>query len=210
MNEKFVITIGRQLGSGGMFIGKKLAEKLNIPFYDKELLAIASKESGIEKELFEQADEKKKVSLLGGLFNLKTAYNVYEWYSNPILSNETLFKVQSDIIKNLAEKQSCIFVGRCADYVLRNHPRCVNIFLCADIKDRMEYILEMENISEEKIKDFIEKTDKKRANYYNYYSNKTWGEASSYHLCINTSVLGMDKSAGFILEFAQEKFGLNI
>jgi cytidylate kinase len=210
MNENFVITIGRQLGSGGLVIGKKIADLLNIAFFDKELLILASKESGINKEIFESADEKKRFSFLGGLFNLKTSSNVYELYSNPILSNENLFKIQSDIIQELVEKQSCVFVGRCADYVLRNHPRCINVFLCADIEDRMRFVSEMENIPKNKVKDFIEKTDKKRASYYNYYSNKVWGEANSYHLCINTSILGFEESTKLIIDFARETLKFDI
>jgi cytidylate kinase len=207
MKEKFVITIGRQLGSGGIVIGKKIAEKLNIAFYDKELLIIASKESGVGKEFFEQADEKKSFSILGSFFGFKASPHIDEWYSGSFLSNETLFKIQSDIIKQLAEEQSCVFVGRCADYVLRNNPECINIFLTGDMEDRISFIAKQEDLSQEEAKELIEKTDKKRAGYYNYYSNKVWGHANSYHLCINTSKLGMDVSTDFIIEFAEKIFG---
>jgi shikimate kinase len=206
MEEKFVINIGRQLGSGGREIGERLSGLLKVPFFDKELLQIASQESGLEKEFFEKADEKNSHNILGGLFSQNVWAN--EVYSNYYLSNETLFLIQSDVIRKLAGEHSCIFIGRCADYVLKEHQRCLNVFISADLDDRIRRIAEMQQLTENKAIELIEKTDKKRASYYNYYSNKVWGAAESYHLCINSSVLGIDETVKFILAFAEKKFGL--
>jgi cytidylate kinase len=203
MDEKFSITIGRQLGSGGRVIGEKLASQLGISFYDKELIQIASQESGLGKEFFEKVDEKTSHSIFSGLFGYTN-----DIYSNNYLSNETLFKIQSDVIRELAEQQSCIFVGRCADYVLKDNSRCLNLFITADMNDRVKRIAEIQKMPENKAKDYIEKMDKKRASYYNYFSNKVWGSAESYHLCINSSVLGIDETVTYISRFAEKRFGL--
>ncbi len=207
MDEKYIITIGRQLGSGGRQIGEKLASRLGISFYDKELILIASQESGLGKELFEQADEKTSYSVFAGLLGLDGPPGA-GIYTGSYLSNEMLFKIQSDVIRELAGKQSCVFVGRCADYVLKDLPRCLNVFISADTEDRVKRIAEIQQIPEKKARDIIEKTDKKRAGYYNYYSNKIWGAAESYHLCINSSVLGIEETVSFIQRFAGERFGL--
>jgi cytidylate kinase len=131
-----------------------------------------------------------------------------EPFSTYYLNNETLFKIQSDVIHKLAEKESCLFVGRCADYVLSGNTRCLNVFISADINDRIRRISELHKMAADKARDFIEKTDKKRAGYYNYFSNKVWGEAKSYHLCINSSVLGIDETINFVRQFAEKRFSL--
>jgi len=207
IKEKYVITIGRQLGSGGREIGISLASLLGISFYDKELIRLASHESGLKEEFFEKADEKKRFILFGGLFGLRTP-PAEEFYSGYYLSNETLFKIQSDVIRSLADKKSCLFVGRCADYILKEHPRHLSIFLMADIDDRIRKVMEIHKLNGKKAMELIERTDKQRALYYNYFSNKIWGAAESYHLCINTSVLGISETTGFILHFVKKRFGL--
>lgn len=206
MNNKFVINIGRQLGSGGREIGEMLASQFGISFYDKELIQLASKESGLGKEFFEEVDEKKSHSFLRGLLGFRT-YVSNEVYADNYLSNETFFKIQSDIIRKLAEEKSCVFVGRCADYILRDHPRCVNVFITADTKDRVERVSGYQQLTAEKAQEVIEKTDKKRSEYYNYFSNKVWGAAESYHLSINSSVLGIDGTVAFIRRFVEQKLG---
>ena len=206
-NEKYVINIGRQLGSGGRLIGQQLSAELGIGFFDKELIQIASKESGLGKEFFERADEKSKFSLFGDFAGLFLS-PLNEGYLNNYLRNESLFQIQSDVIRQLAEQQSCIFVGRCADYILRHHPRCINIFVCANLDERLQRVKEQQQISSEKALEVIERTDKQRAGYYNYYSNKIWGMATSYHLCVNSSVLGIEESARYIRAFAVERLGL--
>lgn len=205
MDRNYIINIGRQLGSGGRQIGEILASELGISFYDKELIQISSQESGLGKEFFEKFDEKNSHSILGGLFGLRGTFTE-ELYSNSYLNNETLFRIQSDVIRNLAEEKSCIFVGRCADYVLKDNPRCLNIFISADMEDRIKRVAEKENMPANKAKDLIEKTDKKRAGYYNYYSNKVWGAADSYHLCINSSLLGIDETVNYIIQLIEKKF----
>ena len=199
--ENLIITIGRQLGSGGRHIGKQLAEQLSLSFFDKELINIASQESGLSKELFEQADEKKQNNLFGTWFGLRSSLMVGDYQINSSLCNESLFQIQSDVIRRLAEQQSCVFVGRCADYILRNNPRCLNIFISADMGDRIRRVSAMAQISPEKAQDLIRQTDKKRAEYYNYYTSKEWGAARSYHLCLNSSLLGEAETIAYITNF---------
>ena len=202
MDNNFYINIGRQLGSGGHQIGEMLARNLKVPFYDKELIDIASQKSGLSKELFEQADEKTTHSLLGGLFGFRSSFE--EIYISNYLCNETLFGIQSDTILELAKQGTCIFVGRCADYVLRDNKNCINVFINAKMEDRIRRVAGIQKVSENKARDLIEKIDKKRAEYYNYYCRKTWGAAESYHLCINSSVLGIEGTVSFLNNFVQK------
>jgi cytidylate kinase len=184
----YVITIGRQLGSGGKQLGEMLSQRLSIPCYDKELIQLASRESGLGKEFFEKMDEKSSYSFFGHFFGFRSGHVGDSNY----LCNETLFKIQSDIIQQLAEKESCIFIGRCADYILRNHPHRLSVFISARIEDRIERIRLAQNISAKKAAVLIEQADKRRAAYYNFYSNKVWGMAASYDLCVDSSIFGMD------------------
>ena len=204
MNENYVINLGRQLGSGGKEIGEKLAKEFGIAFYDKELIKLASDESGLCKEFFEKADERASQSIIGGLFGTRFPFisdGAIPYGS--CLSNDSLFKIQSDVIRELAERQSCLFVGRCADYILRDHPRCVNVFVSASKEARIERLMRIHNIPSEAAEELMEKADKKRSSYYNYYSYKTWGAAETYHLCIDSSVLGIDGTVQFIKEFVK-------
>ena len=196
MDNKFVVNIGRQLGSGGREIGEKLAVRLGIDFYDKELINLASEESGLCREFFEKADEKASQGIIGGLFGMRFPFiSDGAMPATNCLSNDALFKVQSDVIRKLASEKSCLFVGRCADYILRDNPRCVNVFISSSREDRA---------AEEK----MNKADKRRAEYYNYYSYKTWGAAATYHLCIDSSVLGIDETVSYIEEFVRKKLKL--
>lgn len=209
MNENYVINLGRQLGSGGKEIGEKLAKEFGIAFYDKELIKLASDESGLCKEFFEKADERASQSIIGGLFGTRFPFisdGAIPYGS--CLSNDSLFKIQSDVIRELAERQSCLFVGRCADYILRDHPRCVNVFVSASKEARIERLIRIHNIPSEAAEELMEKADKKRSSYYNYYSYKTWGAAETYHLCIDSSVLGIDGTVQFIKEFVKLKLGI--
>ena len=209
MKENFVINIGRQLGSGGREISAELAKRLDISFYDKELLSVAAHESGMSKEFFEKADEKASQSITGGLFGIRFPFSGISTASTMnYLSNDALFQIQSDAIRKLAEEQSCLFIGRCADYILRDNPRCVNIFISASLPFRIERISRLENISANKAEEMIIHVEKRRAEFYNYYSNKHWGAAESYHLCIDSSVLGIAKTTDFIEQFVRTKLGL--
>ncbi len=207
MDKKFVVNIGRQLGSGGREIGEKLAARLGIDFYDKELINLASKESGLCREFFEKADERAAQGFRNGLFGARFPFFSGEPSMN-CLGNDALFKVQSDVIRKLASEKSCLFVGRCADYILRDNPRCANIFISASPKDRIARLCQKHSISEQDAEEMMARADKRRAAYYNYYSYKTWGAAATYHLCIDSSVLGIDPTVDFIEEFVRKKFSI--
>ena len=208
MDNKFIVNIGRQLGSGGREIGEKLAARLGIDFY-KELINLASEESGLCREFFEKADEKASQGIIGGLFGMRFPFiSDGAMPAANCLSNDALFKVQSDVIRKLASEKSCLFVGRCADYILRDNPRCVNIFISASREDRIARLCRLHSISESAAEEKMNKADKRRAEYYNYYSYKTWGAAATYHLCVDSSVLGIDETVGYIEEFVRKKLKL--
>jgi cytidylate kinase len=193
----YVITIGRQLGSGGKQLGEALSQHLGIPCYDKELVQLASRESGLGKEFFESFDEQRTHNFFGTYFGFRSGFMGDSNY----LGNETLFKIQSDVIRELAGKESCLFVGRCADYILRDHPHCLKLFISARKQDRIRRICAAQKLSEKEAAALIEQTDKKRADYYNYFSNKTWGMALSYDLCINSSVFDTHATISIIDEY---------
>lgn len=206
MNRHFVINIGRQLGSGGKAVGERLARHFDIPVYDKRLIRMAAEHSGFGQEFFERADEKparRAVAALLGYLRSPFAGNGV-LYDNP-LSHDALFKTQSDVIRRLAEQESCIFVGRCADYILRDHPHCVNLFISAPDGERIERLVRTRGISRDEAVRLIDRTDSKRAAYYNYYSNRTWGAAATYHLCLDSSVLGIEGTADFAASFIRQK-----
>lgn len=209
MSKKFVVNIGRQLGSGGKQIGEMLASRLNVGLYDKELINLASEESGLCREFFERADEKASQGFLGGVFGMRFPFisdgNIP---TMNCLSNDALFKVQSDVIRRLASENSCLFVGRCADYILRDHPYCVNIFISASHEDRIARLQSLQAITRNEAEEMIRRVDKRRAEYYNYYSYKTWGAAESYHLCIDSSVLGIKETTDFIETFIRKKLNI--
>lgn len=197
-----VITIGRQFGSGGRDIGEKLASHYGIAFYDKDLLKRAAKESGICPELFENNDEKPTSSFL---YNLVT--DTYSFgYSSPYIEmplSHKVFLAQFDTIKKIAQEGPCVIVGRCADYALSDFGNRISVFIYAPLEDRIRRITEKyPDVNDpSKIKDMIVKTDKSRANYYNYYSSKKWGRADSYDLCVNSSILGIDGTVDLISDF---------
>ncbi len=199
--KKTIITIGRQFGSGGHEIGTQLAEKLELPLYDKEMLKRAAKESGLCEELFEAHDEKPTNSFLYSLImdTYSLGYSSGAYADMPI--NHKIFLAQFDAIKKIAEEESCIMVGRCADYALEGFDNVINIFIYADLEQRIRRIAQFMDITDAKAKDLIVKSDKKRASYYNYYTNKTWGDAKSYDLCINSARLGIDGSVKAIIEY---------
>ena len=205
--EKFVINIGRQLGSGGKPVGEIIARRLGIKLYDKELINLAARESGLCPDIFEKADEKGRKGVFATLVGyLRAPFAGYEGgNANNFLANESLFRIQSDVIREIASRESAIFVGRCADYILRDNPRCVNVFITADEADRCARLCAREGWTPEEARSMMERTDSKRASYYNYYSSRTWGQAATYDLCVNSSVLGDEGTADLILEFAARK-----
>lgn len=205
MNGNYVITIGREFGSGGREIGRILAEKLNIKCYDKELLALSAKESGLSEELFKFNDEKPTNSFLYSLVmdTYSMGYSSSSYMDVPM--NQKIFMAQYDCIKKLAEQESCIIVGRCADYALKDMPGLVSVFISADMDFKVKRVTEMYGCDEEKAKDIINKTNKKRASYYNFYSNKKWADSRSYDLCINSSAVGIENSVDLIIQFMNLK-----
>lgn len=204
--EPFIINIGRSLGSGGRAIGHILAKDFDIAYYDREILNLAAKESGFCAEVFERNDEKNRfLRTLGNIIPFIGGEATY--YDNE-LSNENLFRIQSEAIRKAAADHSCIFIGRCADYVLRDNPRCVNVFITANMEDRIASVMKWNNCTAEKAQEIIEKGDSERASFYNFYSSGTWGTASTYHLCINSSVLGIEETAVLIKNFVIQKLKL--
>lgn len=192
-----VITISRQYGSGGRFIGKKLAEKLGIPFYDNELISMAAKESGFAESLFENAEKNTTYSLLYSLSMFGTSTGGMYGLS----LSDKVFLIQSDIIKSVAEKGPCVIVGRCADYVLRENNNVLHFFMYSDIENRINRALKYYGLDEKKAKEAIEKTDKKRAAYYNYYTGERWGEIRNYHMSLNTDSIGVDNCVEVLAKY---------
>lgn len=200
-----IITIGRQFGSGGREIGHIVADKLGIKLYDKEMLDRAAKESGICQELFETHDEKPTNSLLYSLVmdTYSLGYSAGSYTDMPI--NHKIFLAQYDAIKNIADEGPCILVGRCADYALEGYPNVLRIFIHADLDARIRRIARIYDLTDAKAKELIQKTNKKRSSYYNYYTNKRWGDAESYDACLNSSLLGLDGTAEAILKLVELK-----
>ena len=193
-----VITIGRQFGSGGRTIGKKLADRLGIPFYDKELIKEAAKKSGLSQSMFEYVDEKAVNSLLYSMaLGMYSATNNISMVTDMPL-NDKLFQIQADVIRDLANSP-CVIVGRCADYVLRKHPNCLNVFIHAGLEERVDRAINEYHYSPNGIREALLKTDRHRANYYNYYSDQSWGDASNYHISLDSGALGVDNCVEIIL-----------
>ena len=198
-----IITIGRQLGSGGLAIGRLLAERMNLPFYDKELLIEAARHSGICPECFQQVDEQAKRSFGGvGIFGMRFPFvGEGNMSYNSMISGDNLFLLQSETITKLAENpQGAVFVGRCADYVLRDRTDVVSIFITANDNDRVRRLVERKGYTESEAHDMMRKIDKQRAAYYDYYAGRPWGVASSYDICINSSLLGIDGTVNAIID----------
>lgn len=199
-----IYTIGREFGSGGKEVGEKLAQRLGIKLYDKELLQHAAKESGFCEEIFENHDEKPTNSFLYSL--VMDTYSVRGYSSTPFLDmplNHKVFLAQFEAIKKIASQDSCVIVGRCADYALSENPDCINIFIHAEIEQRMKTVSKRLNITENKAKDIIQKKDKQRASYYNYYTSKKWGDSTSYHMTLDSGKLGIDGCVDMILKFRE-------
>ena len=203
--KQFVITIGRQLGSGGKEIAEILAKRLNIKVYDKTLLEEAARESGIDTTVFENADEQESESYFSGIFSIHGAITEY-FKGDSIMDKDKLFEIQSETIQSLAGRESCVIVGRCAEYVLREHPAKLSIFITADTEDRIKRIMNSEGLDREKAVEHIEKSDKRRRSYHDYYATSHWGDANSYDLCINSSRIGLEQTAEFILDFIKRRF----
>lgn len=185
-----VITVGRQYGSGGREIGTMLAEKLGIAYYDDMLLKEAAKESGLCEDLFRSFDERPKS------FLYSVAMDPYSFSMNHVMPKgsieQQVYLATYDTIKKLADKGPCVLIGRCADYALKDRDDVINLFITAPLENRIERVARRNGITRDEAKERIRRTDKSRASYYNYYSSKDWGDAKSYDLCIDSSLLGIE------------------
>lgn len=205
MAANTIVTIARQYGSGGREIGLRLAEKMGVKCYDKELLDRAAKDSGICQELFEHHDEKPTNSFLYSLVmdTYSFGYSSAAFTDMPI--NHKVFLAQFDAIKKIASEESCVMVGRCADYALSDNPNAISVYIHADLDKRIDRISRKYELSAATAKDRIQKTDKQRASYYNYYTSKKWGDADSYHLCLDSGILGIEGCVEMILKAIEVK-----
>ncbi|MBQ8941727.1 MAG: cytidylate kinase-like family protein [Firmicutes bacterium] len=204
MDNFYAITIARQFCSGGNAVGEMLAEKLGINMYDKQLITMAAKKSGYHEAVFEQADEVASNSLLYSVVMGSSPMGSLLFPNNNLVTNDSLFTLQSNIIKETAEKESCIVIGRCSNYVLRKHPRLLSVYLWADLDYRIKRYEELYGEPKEKdIETELSKADKKRRNYYNYYSGKDWDSATSYDLVINVSKAGVEGTVKQIIDFKE-------
>lgn len=206
--ERIIINIGRQLGSGGHDIGRMLALDFSAKYYDREILNLAAKESGFAPEYFARNDERK--GFLRSFLHLpysNAGGGGANFYQNNF-SQEGLFKFQSDAIRKAAEQGSCVFVGRCADYVLRDMPRVVNLFITAPLEFRISQVIDRQGVLRAEAQKIIEQGEAHRAEYYNYFTGKKWGHATSYDLCIDSSVLGLMETERFIASFIRKRFAL--
>lgn len=205
-SKHIIICVGRQLGSGGHDIARMLALDFNAKYYDRELLNLAAKESGISEKFFEQNDERR--GIFRSLFHMHTSHvgdnNLY----NNDFSQENLFKFQSDAILKAADEGSCVFVGRCADYILRERDNVVSIFITASKRFRIDQIMAKQHLDVPEANKFIKQRESQRASYYNYYTGKKWGSAESYDLCVDSSILGLQATERFIADFIRKRFKL--
>lgn len=198
MEKKIIINIGRQFGGGGLGVAYELGKKLGIPVYDKELIAKAAQDSGFSKGIFEESDEKKRLFSLSSIF--ASRFGDTENY----MSDRGLFKMQSETIRKIAEQGSAIIVGRCSDYILRDMECTLDVFLTSPLEVRAARIAERNGLSLEEAEKLAEEKDRNRAEYYNYYTFTDWGVASTYDLCLDSSVLGIEGTADMIIEFARK------
>lgn len=205
-HNNFALCIGRSFGSGGLKLALALQERLGVKVYEKNILDKAAEDANIRKALFEKADEQNK-------FNMPIVYgpglgipNSFFIYSNNYLSNEHLFTMQAETIERLSEQESAIFVGRCADYVLRDHPQLLTIFVADTLESRVQKVMKRLSLeSEDEALSEIEKADKKRSEYYTFYTSRNWGEANNYDLCLRLSNIGTDYAVNIIVELMKHK-----
>lgn len=197
MENRIIINLGRQFGSGGKQVALELGRKLGINVYDNELITKAAESSGFSPDVFMKKDEKRNLFPVSSFFATQT-------FGSPknYLNGENLFQIQSSVIRDIAEKESAVIVGRCADYILRDLDCTVDVFITAPRETRISMIIDRMKISREKAEDLIEKTDRKRETYYNYYTFGNWGVASNYDLCVDSSILGIEGTADYIIDFA--------
>jgi cytidylate kinase len=199
--KHFVITIARGYGSGGKTIGKMLAEELGIHYYDRELLRLASDDSGINEDLFGRVDEQLKQSLLYKVIKKEYKGELIPPDKEDFISNDNLFNLQAKVIKDLAEEESCVIVGRCADYILRDNPNVIKIFVHASLEDCVIRLKDMFTLSPKELEKKVIETDRRRAEYYKYYTGRKWEDVKNYDLCLDTKQLGFDKCVEIVKSY---------
>lgn len=204
--KHIIINVGRQVGAGGQEIGRMLAKDFEAQYYDRELLNLAAKESGFSEKFFKQNDEKK--GFLRGLFNVQAPHIIGGSLYGSNFSQEGLFQFQSDAIRKAASEGSCVFLGRCADYILRDFENVVNVFITASMDFRVDVVSKVKQLDAEHALKLIEHVESRRAQYYNYYTGKRWGAAESYDLCIDASILGLEETEKLIADYIRKRFGL--
>lgn len=200
--NKRIITISREFGSGGRLIGRRLAERLDVPYYDKELLDRIAEESGFCRELMEDAERKAKNSFL---YSLASAMGTGESGPESLSLNERFFLAQFDTIKKIAEEGSCVIVGRCADYILRGMPEATNVFVYAEEADKIKRAVQEYGVPENSVKKMMKDTDKARANYYNYHTGRKWGKPVNYHFSIDSGYLEIEDIVDLIIRYTEMK-----
>lgn len=194
MEPHLIISIGRQIGAGGLGVARRLSKETGLKVYDKELLSEVARESGLDQAFFEQRDEHSSRGLRTSLQNFRSLLGLYNRAgTNTVMTEEQLFKIQSEVMRKIAAKEDCIIVGRCADYILRDEPRLATFFISADLESRIRNLMRVGGKTEDEARRFIEAGDRKRAEYYNYYTFKRWGDSASYDLCIDATKLGDDE-----------------
>jgi cytidylate kinase len=198
---KYIITISRQYGSGGREIGEKLAKKLDIPFYDKELITRAAKESGFSEAAFENVEKKATNSLLYSIAMGMNAYGNHDIGFTHLSLDDQVYLAQSNVIRKIAMEGPSIIVGRCADYILRDQADVIHVFIWADLAFRIERAVNLYNMEADKAEETILKIDKRRANYYNYHASEKWGRAENYHLSIRSDYVGIDNSVELLADY---------
>lgn len=196
--DKLIINVGRQFGSGGKQVALRLGKMLGINVYDNELISKAAESSGFSKDLFKAKDERRSLFSFSSFFSSQ-GFGQPENYVN----ENRLFKIQSSVIKDIAEKESAVIIGRCADYILRDRGCTLDVFICAPLESRKKRVSERLGISLDKAEELIAKTDRKRETYYNYFTFGNWGVASNYDLCIDSTILDIDGTAEYIIDFAK-------
>ena len=200
--DKKLITISREFGSGGRLIGKRLAEKLDIPYYDKELLDRIAEESGFSKEMIVEAEKKAKNSFL---YSLASAMGTGEAGPESLSLNERFFLAQFDTIRGIADEGSCVIVGRCADYVLRGMPEATNVFIYAEEADKIKRAVQEYGVPEDSVKKLMKDTDKARANYYSYHTGRKWGDHVNYNLSIDSGYIEIEDIVDLIIKYTDVK-----
>lgn len=203
-----VITVGRQKGSAGLDVGKRIAEILGIPCYDKELVELAAEKSNLSPEALKNADERATNSFLYSVANGGLSFRGLHTptpYDMPI--NDKLFIAQSEVIKEIAAKGDCVIVGRCADYVLQDVPdvKVLSVFVYGSLDYRIKRVAKAGNLSDSKARDMVVKTDKRRRSYYEYYTSNDWGVMNNYDICLSTEKLGINESADIIIDYIKKK-----